>query len=84
MEKMEETLHTIPGLEAEISQPIQMRNNELLTGIKQDVAIKIFGDDPDELTKLGEHVGKMISGIQGSKWNICGTSLRFTADSGGI
>lgn len=71
MEKMEEILHTIPGLEAEISQPIQMRNNELLTGIKQDVAIKIFGDDLDELTKLGEHVGKMISGIQG----VSGTSV---------
>lgn len=71
MEKMEETLHTIPGLEAEISQPIQMRNNELQTGIKQDVAIKIFGDDLDELTKLGEHVGKMISGIQG----VSGTSV---------
>lgn len=71
MEKMEETLHTIPGLEAEISQPIQMRNNELLTGIKQDVAIKIFGDDLDELTKLGEHVGKMISSIQG----VSGTSV---------
>lgn len=71
MEKMEETLHTIPGLETEISQPIQMRNNELLTGIKQDVAIKIFGDDLDELTKLGEHVGKMISGIQG----VSGTSV---------
>ncbi len=71
MEKMEETLHTIPGLEAEISQPIQMRNNELLTGIKQDVAIKLFGDDLDELTKLGEHVGKMISGIQG----VSGTSV---------
>lgn len=71
MEKMEETLHTIPGLEAEISQPIQMRNNELLTGIKQDVAIKIFGDDLDELTKLGEHVGKMINGIQG----VSGTSV---------
>ena len=71
MEKMEETLHTIPGLEAEISQPIQIRNNELLTGIKQDVAIKIFGDDLDELTKLGKHVGKMISGIQG----VSGTSV---------
>ena len=51
MEKMEETLSAIPGLEAEISQPIQMRNNELLTGIKQDVAIKIFGEDLDVLTQ---------------------------------
>ena len=47
MEMMEETLKTIPGLEAEISQPIQMRNNELLTGIKQDVAIKTQVSDLD-------------------------------------
>ena len=65
MEKMEETLHTIPGLEAEISQPIQMRNNELLTGIKQDVAIKIFGDDLNTLTEQAEKVGKLISGVRG-------------------
>ena len=65
MEKMEETLHTIPGLEAEISQPIQMRNNELLTGIKQDVAIKIFGDDLNTLTEQAEKVGKMIAGVRG-------------------
>lgn len=65
MEKMEETLHTIPGLEAEISQPIQMRNNELLTGIKQDVAIKIFGDDLNTLTEQAEKVGKMIAHVRG-------------------
>ena len=65
MEKMEETLHNIPGLEAEISQPIQMRNNELLTGIKQDVAIKIFGDDLSTLTDEAGKVEKLISGVRG-------------------
>ena len=65
MEKMEETLRAIPGLEAEISQPIQMRNNELLTGIKQDVAIKIFGDDLDVLTQQAGKVKKMIEDVPG-------------------
>ena len=65
MEKMEETLRAIPGLEAEISQPIQMRNNELLTGIKQDVAIKIFGDDLDVLTQQAGKVKKMIENVPG-------------------
>lgn len=65
MEKMEETLSAIPGLGAEISQPIQMRNNELLTGIKQDVAIKIFGDDLDVLTQQAGKVKKMIEDVPG-------------------
>ena len=65
MEKMEETLSAIPGLEAEISQPIQMRNNELLTGIKQDVAIKIFGDDLNVLTQQAGKVKKMIEDVPG-------------------
>lgn len=65
MEKMEETLKTIPGLEAEISQPIQMRNNELLTGIKQDVAIKIFGDDLPTLSRQADKVKRLIEGVKG-------------------
>ncbi len=65
MEKMEETLQTIPGLEAEISQPIQMRNNELLTGIKQDVAIKIYGADLEELTAQAEKVERLIKRVEG-------------------
>lgn len=65
MEKMKETLSAIPGLEAEISQPIQMRNNELLTGIKQDVAIKIFGEDLDVLTEQAGKVKRMIEDVPG-------------------
>lgn len=65
MEKMEKTLKVIPGLEAEISQPIQMRNNELLTGIKQDVAIKIFGDDLDVLTQQAMKVERLVKNVNG-------------------
>ena len=65
MAKMSETLEKIPGLEAEISQPIQMRNNELLTGIKQDVAIKIFGEDLDVLSQQAERIKKTISRVEG-------------------
>ena len=65
MEKMEETLSQIDGMEAEISQPIQMRNNELLTGNKQDVAIKIFGDDLDVLSREAARIEKLISKVRG-------------------
>ena len=64
-EKMERTLANIPGLSAEISQPIQMRNNELLTGIKQDVAIKIFGDDLDVLASQAAKVAAIIGRVRG-------------------
>ncbi len=65
MEKMEETLSQIDGMETEISQPIQMRNNELLTGNKQDVAIKIFGDDLNVLTREADRIGTLISKVDG-------------------
>ncbi len=65
MERMEQTLKNIPGLEAEISQPIQMRNNELLTGIKQDVAIKVFGSDLDTLTAEAGRIARIVAGVDG-------------------
>ena len=65
MERMSRTLKNIPGLEAEISQPIQMRNNELLTGIKQDVAIKVFGSDLDTLTSEARRIARLVAGVDG-------------------
>ncbi len=50
-EKMEEALSILPGVNVEISQPMQMRFNELMTGIRQDVAIKIYGEDLDVLAR---------------------------------
>jgi cobalt-zinc-cadmium resistance protein CzcA len=65
MEKMEEVLEEIPGATTEFSQPVQMRMNELMTGVRSDVAIKIFGEDIDMLVSKGEEVTEMIKGIPG-------------------
>jgi len=64
-EKMEEALSEIPGVRWEISQPIQMRFNELMTGIKQDVAIKIYGEDMEILNGEANEVSKLISKVKG-------------------
>lgn len=65
MEMMTETLETVPGLDVEMSQPIQMRNNELITGIRQDVAVKIYGEDLDVLSEQANRVAKSIKGVAG-------------------
>ena len=65
MEKMEKALSVIPGMEVEMTQPIQMRNNELITGIKQDVAIKIYGNDLDALESLAKKVASLIKNVDG-------------------
>jgi heavy metal efflux system protein len=62
---MKAEMMKIPGANVEISQPIQMRFNELMTGSRSDIAIKIFGDDLDVLaTKADEMISK-INKIQG-------------------
>lgn len=65
MEKMEQTLHLIPGLNIEMSQPIQMRNNELVTGIRQDVAIKIYGADIEKLSEAANKAADLIRDVRG-------------------
>jgi len=62
---MRDKLSTIPGVVAEPSQPIQMRFNELMTGIRQDVAIKIFGENLDTLVAYADKVAKVIAPIKG-------------------
>ena len=64
-EKMEEALGVIPGLDVEMSQPIQMRNNELITGIRQDVAVKIYGGDTEVLADLADRVERLIKDVDG-------------------
>lgn len=63
--KMEEALDEIPGATTEFSQPVQMRMNELMTGVRSDVAIKIFGEDTDRLVSAGDEVSGMIKDIEG-------------------
>lgn len=65
MEMMTEALETVPGLDVEMSQPIQMRNNELITGIRQDVAVKIYGEDLDVLSEQANRVANAIKGVAG-------------------
>lgn len=62
---MKEKLEAIPGVIAEPSQPIQMRFNELMTGIKQDVAVKIFGENIDSLVTYANKVKSAIANIDG-------------------
>ena len=64
-EKIEEALSVIPGVFIEVTQPMQMRFNELMTGIKQDVAVKIYGDDLDTLLQKANEIAKVISSVEG-------------------
>ncbi|WP_028786646.1 CusA/CzcA family heavy metal efflux RND transporter [Terrimonas ferruginea] len=59
-------LETIPGVFFEANQPIQMRFNELMTGIRQDVAVKIFGENIDTLAKLAGKVAQVIRSVPGT------------------
>ncbi len=67
MDKMSEALEDVPGVTFGFQQPIQMRFNELMTGVRQDVAIKIFGEDLDVLTDLSQQIGKIVGGVKGSR-----------------
>jgi len=62
---MQEKLEAIPGAVSEATQPIQMRFNELMTGVKQDVAIKIFGENIDTLVAIAPRVASIIQSVDG-------------------
>ncbi len=64
--KIEEKVLAIPGNNYEFTQPIQMRFNELIAGVRSDVAIKVFGDDSQVLLKLGEDIKNILKNIRGS------------------
>ncbi len=65
-EKFKEALSIIPGIEYEFTQPIEMRFNELITGVRADIAVKIFGEDLDYLNKKANEIKKLIEGIPGA------------------
>lgn len=66
-EKMGEALEAVPGVTFGFQQPIQMRFNELMTGVRQDVAVKIFGEDLNVLTDLSQQVAKIVGSVQGAR-----------------
>ncbi len=65
-DKFKEALAIIPGMEVEFTQPIEMRFNELITGVRADIAIKIFGDDLEVLAKKGNEIGDLIVDVPGA------------------
>jgi heavy metal efflux system protein len=66
-EKMQAKLEeSIPGVFFGFQQPIQMRFNELMTGVRQDVAVKIYGEDLEKLTLYAKKVGEIAGKINGS------------------
>lgn len=65
-EKFKEALSIIPGIEYEFTQPIEMRFNELITGVRADVAVKVFGEDMEYLNKKAIEIKKLIQDIPGA------------------
>lgn len=65
-DQFKEALAIIPGMEVEFTQPIEMRFNELITGVRADIAIKIFGDDLEVLAQKGSAIGALIENVPGA------------------
>ncbi|HEY8567985.1 CusA/CzcA family heavy metal efflux RND transporter [Microbulbifer sp.] len=65
VEELAALVEPIPGNRYEFLQPIQMRFNELLAGVRSELAIKVFGDDFEQLTALGTSIEKAIANIDG-------------------
>jgi heavy metal efflux system protein len=63
---MSEELERIPGLVASFSQPIELRVNELIAGVRSDLAIKIYGDDLDELAGAADETVAAVSQLEGA------------------
>ncbi|MCS3730196.1 efflux RND transporter permease subunit [Bradyrhizobium betae] len=64
--ELERAANTLPGTAYGMTQPIQMRFNELIAGIRSDVGVKIFGDDLDVLAGIAQQVNGVVRGIEGA------------------
>jgi len=67
LEEIQEKLALIPGNAFEISQPIQLRFNELISGVRSDLGVKIYGDDLDQLLTSGTEIAAVLNGIEGAE-----------------
>ena len=65
VQAMQETVDDLPGLNMVATQPIEMRLNEMVSGIRSDLGIKIYGDDFDELVRIGDEVQRILLDIRG-------------------
>ena len=66
-EKMTKAVEEVPGVTVGFQYPVQMRFNELMTGARQDVVCKIFGEDLDTLTKYAQNLGEIVNTVEGAK-----------------
>jgi cobalt-zinc-cadmium resistance protein CzcA len=66
-EKMSTALEEVPGITAGFQFPVQMRFNELMTGARQDVVCKIFGENLDTLAHYANELGKLAGSVEGAK-----------------
>ena len=66
LEELETAARKLPGNNYEFTQPIQMRMNELISGVRADVAIKLYGDDLDTLVQVGERIEAVARGVPGA------------------
>lgn len=66
-EKMQHELEAIPGVNFGFSQPIQLRFNELISGVRQDVGIKIFGEDMQVLTDISKKIAAIVPSVEGAE-----------------
>ncbi|MCF1420614.1 CusA/CzcA family heavy metal efflux RND transporter [Mangrovimonas futianensis] len=64
--KFKEALSVIPGMDVEFTQPIEMRFNELITGVRADVAIKVFGADLEILANKANQIKNLIQNVEGA------------------
>ncbi|MEQ3633969.1 CusA/CzcA family heavy metal efflux RND transporter [Thalassolituus sp.] len=67
LDEISAKLSLLPGNAYEISQPIQLRFNELISGVRSDLGIKIFGDDLQQLLKSGGEIAALLNGIEGAE-----------------
>ncbi len=67
----------VPGSAYELSQPIQLRFNELISGVRSDVAVKVFGDDMAVLEQTAGEIAETLQKLDGASEVEGGTDLRF-------
>ena len=65
VELISKKVHDVPGMAYEFTQPIKMRFDEMMTGVRSDIAVKIFGPDMDSLAAAGERVSRLIHAVSG-------------------
>lgn len=66
-EAMREKLKVLPGVQVVMAQPISARVAEMVTGVRSDIAVKVFGDDLEELKRVANDIGKVAQGLDGAR-----------------